>query len=101
MIPHGCVMMVKIPDLFYNFINILLILLFLGVLKRLNDITVCIFKEFYDNVITENEFKMNEFYNGAFTFHLHLGNCGKCTIDKNSFFHHIETYFTKKLFKID
>jgi hypothetical protein len=68
-----------------------------GVLERLNDITVCVFKEFYDTVITAEKFKMDEFYGGSFSFHLHLGNCGKCTIDQNSFFHHIETFFKNKI----
>ena len=68
-----------------------------GVLPRFNNVTVCVFKEFYDTVITSKEFKIDQFYGGAFSFHLHLGNCGKCQIDENSFFHHIESYFSNKI----
>ena len=70
-----------------------------GVLPRFNNITVCVFREFYDTVITAKEFNIEKFYGGAFSFHLHLGNCGKCTIDSTSFFYHIENYFIKKIGK--
>jgi hypothetical protein len=68
-----------------------------GVLPRLNNKTVCVFREFYDTVITAEEFDFNKFYGGAFSVHLHLGNCGKCQIGPKSFFYHFENYFRKKV----
>ena len=66
-----------------------------GVLKRYNEKTVCKYQEFYDTIIAADEFDIKNFYDGAFTFHLHLGNCGKCQINATSFFNHIEIYFSK------
>lgn len=68
-----------------------------GVLPRLNDQVVCVFSEFYDTIVKADEFDMKKFYNGAFTFHLHLNNCGKCIIDTTSYFYHIQSYFNTKL----
>jgi hypothetical protein len=71
-----------------------------GVLPRLDDKIVCVFKEFYDTKITAEEFDIDKFYGGAFSFHLHLGNCGSCQIGPQSFFYHIENYFSKKIDKL-
>ena len=68
-----------------------------GMLPRFNNVTVCQFNEFYDTTITKDDFKMDQFFNGAFSFHLHLKNCGKCEIGNSSYFHHIENYFVEKL----
>jgi hypothetical protein len=67
------------------------------IIGRLNNQSVCIFSEFYDTVITAEEFDFNKFYGGAFTIHLHLVNCGKCQIGPKSFFYHFENYFMKKI----
>ena len=59
--------------------------------------SICSFQEFYDLSISEEEFSMSKFFPGAFTYHLHLGSCGTCKINSNSYFYHIEKYFKSKL----
>ena len=66
-------------------------------LPRYNNKTVCQFSEFYDTIITADQFEIDKFYKGAFTYHLHLSNCGACLIGPNSYFHHFEKYFIDKL----
>lgn len=68
-----------------------------GVMPRLNDKTPCGFREFYDTNVTADEFDFNKYYGGAFTYHLHLGNCGACQITETTFFYHFEVYFSSKI----
>lgn len=44
-----------------------------------------------------SEFKPDEFFPGAFTYHLHLTSLVKMRISENSYFRHFETYFQSML----
>lgn len=51
------------------------------------------FTEFFDNLVNEKEVKEKKPFSGAFTYHLHYGNCGSCVGHLKSYFHHYEIYF--------
>ena len=60
--------------------------------------TVCAFRDFYDKfLIRKEEFKFEDFFPGAFTFHVHNSHTNS-EIKKETFFGFIEDYFNKKLF---
>ena len=58
-----------------------------------DNIPLCSFPGFYDFKISKADFKMEKFFPGAFAYHLHLSNCGSCTISNQSYFYHVENYF--------
>ena len=61
--------------------------------------TICCFSDFYDHIITRQEFIDNggKFFSGAFTYHIHLNNCGSCKIRNDSYFSQVENYLKSKL----
>lgn len=70
-----------------------------GLIKENSEINkaTCKFSDIYDLKIAKNEFNIKEFYQGAFTYHLHLKKCGSCIIRNNSYFYHLESYFKSAL----
>ncbi len=70
-----------------------------GLVERANELSVCYFdeftrKEFFSD---EKKFQPEQFYPGAFTYHLHLDKAGPF-ISNNSYFCHFERYFRHILF---
>lgn len=55
----------------------------------------CSFQDFFDKEILASDFNFNNFYGGAFTYHLHMGECGSCKVKENSYFYQIEKYFDR------
>jgi hypothetical protein len=68
-----------------------------GLMGRLHPKSICSFRDMYDFKIESSEFNFTDFFPGAFTYHLHLGDCGSCLPKPVSFFTHIENYFLNKL----
>lgn len=72
-------------------------LCFDGVVKKMDQNSVCSFKEFNSkNLIKEDLFHPEKFFPGAFTYHLHLANCGS-EIRNDSYFRYFEKYYKKIL----
>jgi hypothetical protein len=68
-------------------------LCFDGIIGRFNNISVCYFKEFTMKQFVSNEnFKPNSFFAGAFTYHLHLSG-SKEKIITGSYFEMFENYY--------
>ena len=72
-------------------------LCFDGAIPRQDTTSVCGFAEFNNRqFINASEFDVDRFFPGAFTYHLHLKNCGKNIIN-GSYFVFIEDYFRSLL----
>jgi len=66
-------------------------------ISRFNSKSVCKFDEFTDKMfINENEFKINDFFQGAFGYHLHYSNLFH-NFNNKSYFFYFENYFKNVL----
>lgn len=68
-----------------------------GVIDRATPLTPCGFRDFNNNLDVERkDFQPDNFFPGAFTYHLHLKDC-KTLIKNNSYFQYFEDYFKSVL----
>lgn len=68
-----------------------------GITPRFGDKYVCNFDEFSDKeFVSKSEFKPEDFFPGAFTYHIHLRNANS-NIKKNSYLKLFENYYHSKL----
>lgn len=66
-------------------------------LPRFDKKTICSFDEInHEKFIDETEFKLEEFFKGAFTYHLHTVDCGQ-GVRSGSYFDYLERHFYKLL----
>lgn len=66
-------------------------------LNRFNSKSVCYFAEFtHKKFMQESDFKPDEFFSGAFTYHLHLKRSSG-RIYKHSYFYYFEKYYNSVL----
>lgn len=68
-----------------------------GLVKRFNTHSICAFIELSKReFVNETEFQIEDFFPGAFNYHIHLKQNGPDILE-NSYFVHLEKYFMKKL----
>lgn len=73
-----------------------------GVVPRLNKKTACYFKEFISKeFLNLSAFDIDQFYPGAFTYHLHFKNLRARNFNKKSYFAYLELYFSSILTDMD
>jgi hypothetical protein len=73
-----------------------------GIIDRFNPSQVCKFSEFNENVlINVTNFEPSLFYDGPFTYHMHLAGGRIIYIVSNSYFDYFEKFYHKNLEKLN
>jgi len=73
-----------------------------GIIDRFNPSQVCTFLEFNQNVsINVTKFEPSLFYDGPFTYHMHLAGGRVKYIVNNSYFDYFEKFYQKKVINLN